>query len=108
MHPPLIDTEHLAKVYTDGTEALRDASITVMRGEFVAVTGPSGSGKSTLLHILGFLDPPTSGTYRYNGVPSAKLAATLARVRNEQIGFVFQQFNLLPRESVCDNVYMPL
>lgn len=108
MHSPLIETEHLAKVYTDGTEALRDASITVTRGEFVAITGPSGSGKSTLLHILGFLDPPTGGTYRYNGVPSTELLATLARVRNEQIGFVFQQFNLLPRESVCDNVYMPL
>lgn len=108
MDTPLIDTEHLAKVYTDGTEALSDASITIVRGEFVAIIGPSGSGKSTLLHILGFLDPPTSGMYRYNGVLSTELGATLARVRNEQIGFVFQQFNLLPQESVRDNVYMPL
>jgi putative ABC transport system ATP-binding protein len=71
--------------------------------------GPSGSGKSTLLHILGFLDPQTSGTYRFNGKRLEDLSTKeLARVRNEDLGFVFQQFNLMPRQTVLENIYLPL
>lgn len=106
---PLIEAIDLAKQYSDGTEALRGASFTVVKGEFVAIMGPSGSGKSTLLHILGFLDPQTRGIYRFMGKTIDELSLhELARVRNEELGFVFQQFNLLPRESVLENVYMPL
>lgn len=105
----LIAVTHLAKQYPDGTQALRDASFSIEPGEFVAIMGPSGSGKSTLLHILGFLDPQTSGEYRFQERLSTDIAPReLARLRNEELGFVFQQFNLLPRESVFDNVVMPL
>lgn len=106
---PIVEATHLTKTYPDGTKALRDASFTIQHGESIAVMGPSGSGKSTLLHILGFLDPQTSGTYRFQGKTSDEMdPIELARVRNEEIGFVFQQFNLLPQESVLDNVCMPL
>ena len=106
---PLIEAAHLKKTYADGTEALRDAHFSVHTGEFVAIMGPSGSGKSTLLHILGFLDPQTSGIYRFKGRTGGEMSPDeLARVRNGDIGFVFQQFNLLPRESVLDNVCLPL
>jgi len=106
---PLIEAIGLEKTYADGTRALRSASFVVEEGEFVAIMGPSGSGKSTLLHILGFLDPETAGTYRFQGRVLADMdAEELARVRNEDLGFVFQQFNLLPHASVFDNVCLPL
>lgn len=106
---PLIEARDLTKTYRDGTQALRGASFDVNEGEFVAIMGPSGSGKSTLLHILGFLDPQTSGTYRFNGKRLEDLSAKeLARVRNEDLGFVFQQFNLMPRQTVLENIYLPL
>lgn len=105
----LLEAQGLEKTYTDGTRALRAASFTVERGEFVAIMGPSGSGKSTLLHILGFLDQQTKGTYRFQGATWEDLGSEkLAVLRNEEIGFVFQQFNLLPRESVLENIYLPL
>lgn len=105
----LIHAEHLQKVYADGTHALRQASFDISEGEFVTIMGPSGSGKSTLLHILGFLDPQTSGEYRFDGKTWDELGpAGLAELRNAEIGFVFQQFNLLPRESVVENIYLPL
>ncbi len=105
----LIEAADLAKTYPDGTPALRQASFSIQKGEFVAIMGPSGSGKSTLLHILGFLDPQTAGTYRFKGHTLHELSDdAVARVRNEDMGFVFQQFNLLPRETVLENVYLPL
>lgn len=106
---PLIEVTDLAKTYPDGTRALRSATFSINEGEFVAIMGPSGSGKSTLLHILGFLDPQTGGTYRFRGKDAALLAQPeVARIRNESIGFVFQQFNLLARQTVLENVYLPL
>lgn len=106
---PLIEVTELAKTYPDGTHALRAATFSIHEGEFVAIMGPSGSGKSTLLHILGFLDPQTSGTYRFSGKDAVTLEPReVARIRNESIGFVFQQFNLLARQSVLENVYLPL
>jgi putative ABC transport system ATP-binding protein len=105
----LIEAVHLKKTYPDGTPALQEATFSITSGEFVAIMGPSGSGKSTLLHILGFLDPQTSGTYRFKGRTLDELSQEeVARVRNEELGFVFQQFNLLPRETVLKNVYLPL
>ncbi len=105
----LIEATDLTKTYADGTHALRGASFTIQEGEFVAIMGPSGSGKSTLLHILGFLDPQTSGTFRFKGKTLGEMEHhEIARVRNEELGFVFQQFNLLPRESVYNNVILPL
>jgi putative ABC transport system ATP-binding protein len=106
---PLIEAVDLTKTYGDGTQALRGASFIIQEGEFVAVMGASGSGKSTLLHILGFLDPQSSGTYRFRGKRMQDMSNDeLARVRNEELGFVFQQFNLLPRRTVLENVYLPL
>ena len=106
---PLIEVVDLVKTYTDGTQALRGASFVIQEGEFVAIMGPSGSGKSTLLHILGFLDPQTSGAYKFTGKLFQDFTPSeLARVRNEDIGFVFQQFNLMPRQTVLENIYMPL
>ena len=109
----LIKCENLAKVYiSDGgtkTFALRDGDLIIERGEFVAIMGPSGSGKSTLMHILGLLDRPTSGKYWFDGRDTADFDdATLASLRNQSLGFVFQAFNLLPRISVTDNVALPL
>jgi putative ABC transport system ATP-binding protein len=105
----LIAVEQLRKTYPDGTEALRDATFTIQKGEFVAIMGPSGSGKSTLLHVLGFLDTPTGGTYRFEGkTRDMRNRTELADVRNNAIGFVFQQFNLLARDTVYDNVALPL
>jgi len=108
----LIEAQHLAKYYYgDGvtTKALRDASFTIESGEFVAIMGPSGSGKSTLLHILGFLDRQTKGVYRFEGKTMDDYTKDeIAHIRNKNMGFVFQTFNLLARTSVIENVKLPL
>ncbi|MDO8462775.1 MAG: ABC transporter ATP-binding protein [bacterium] len=109
---PLIAIDQLTKTYGDGetaTHALRGISLVIERGEYVAVMGPSGSGKSTLLHLLGLLDRPTSGAYILDGVPVAtRQDDAMAKIRNERIGFIFQQFNLLARATVRENVQLPL
>jgi len=108
---PMITIERLSKVYIDGTEvrALDEVSMTVERGEFVAVMGPSGSGKSTLLNIIGTLDNPTSGKALVDGVNIGTLTGdAMADFRRANIGFVFQLFNLIPTLSVLENVMLPL
>ncbi len=108
----LIEIASLRKVYDiEGVEsvAVQDISLTIDKGEFVAVMGPSGSGKSTLLHILGFLDRYTSGTYFFDGKEAATYTEEeMAKIRNQKMGFVFQSFNLLSRTSVLENVKLPL
>ncbi|KKU19089.1 MAG: ABC transporter, ATP-binding protein [Parcubacteria group bacterium GW2011_GWA1_47_11] len=108
----LIEAKDLKKIYgNDGvdTVALDGISLEIDRGEFVAIMGPSGSGKSTLLHILGMLDKHTSGTYQFNGKSMDQYSEEeIAKVRNKEIGFVFQAFNLLPRTTVLENVELPL
>lgn len=108
----VIEVEHLTRIFSIGdmvVTGLDDASLTIARGDFVAIMGPSGSGKSTLMNILGCLDRPTSGVYRLDGVPVQDLGRdALAEIRNNKIGFVFQQFNLLPRTSALENVQLPL
>ncbi|MEI7579692.1 MAG: ABC transporter ATP-binding protein [bacterium] len=107
----VIKLENISKIYkTAGelTEAITNINLEINQGEFVAIMGPSGSGKSTLMHILGLLDTPTSGKYYLDGKDVSKLSGNKqAKVRNTKIGFVFQQFNLLPRTTVLDNVILP-
>jgi putative ABC transport system ATP-binding protein len=109
---PMIETRELWKTYTMGDEeihALRGVSIQIDRGEYVAIMGPSGSGKSTLMNLIGCLDTPTRGTYLLNGKEVSQMNDNeLARIRNEEIGFVFQTFNLLPRATALHNVELPL
>jgi len=109
---PTIDIRNICKTFSLGdtrVEALRDVSLSIEPGEFVAIMGSSGSGKSTLMNILGCLDQPTSGDYSLEGVPVSQMSATqLADIRNRRLGFVFQGFNLLSRTSALENVELPL
>jgi putative ABC transport system ATP-binding protein len=108
----LIDIDGIQKVYKVGQEsvfALRNVDLDIYRGEYVALMGPSGSGKSTLMNILGCLDSFTAGKYVLNGIDVSSMSENhLAEVRNKEIGFVFQTFNLLPRMSALENVALPL
>ena len=108
----VIQLRDIARHYRIGTEtihALRSVSIDIHKNEYVALMGPSGSGKSTLMNILGCLDTPTSGDYILNGTNASRMTDNeLAEIRNQQIGFVFQTFNLLPRSTALDNVALPL
>ena len=108
----MITTHDLWKTYVMGEEeihALRGLSINIERGEYVAIMGPSGSGKSTLMNLIGCLDTPSKGSYQLNGKEVASMTDDdLARIRNEEIGFVFQTFNLLPRATALHNVELPL
>ena len=108
----MIEIENITKVYQMGdmeVRALNGITLKIEDGEWTAITGPSGSGKSTLMAILGCLDSPTSGSYRFDGIDVAKMRDDqLAAVRNKKIGFVFQQFNLLARTSALENVELPL
>lgn len=108
----IIETTNIQKTYRMGTEevrALKSVSITVNKGEYVAFMGPSGSGKSTLMNIIGCLDTPTSGSYVLNNKDVSDMTENeLAEIRNKEIGFVFQTFNLLPRASCLENVALPL
>jgi len=108
----IIELTNIAKAYKIGTEeihALRSVSLNIYKNEYVALMGPSGSGKSTLMNVLGCLDSPTSGEYILNGISVSQMPDNdLAEVRNKEIGFVFQSFNLLPRSTALDNVILPL
>ena len=109
---PLISCDSITKTYeSEGvvTDVLRGISLTIEKGEFVSIMGPSGSGKSTLMHILGLLETPTNGVYTFSGKNILDLTEQeIAYVRNQNIGFVFQAFNLLSRTSVFENVELPL
>src|SRR5512140_1880741 len=108
----LIETKDLWKTYVMGSEeihALREVSIEIERGEYVAIMGPSGSGKSTLMNLVGCLDTPSSGEYVLNDVQVSQMDDNeLAEIRNQEIGFIFQTFNLLPRSDALRNVELPL
>lgn len=109
---PLIEIQKIIKTYDLGevkVEALKETNLSIEQGEYVALIGPSGSGKSTLMNTLGCLDRPTSGSYKLTGVEVANMsAADRARIRNQRIGFVFQNFNLLARTTALENVELPL
>lgn len=111
---PIIEVSGLEKIYggeggSSSTVALKNISLNINEGEFVAIMGPSGSGKSTLLHILGFLDRHSKGSYKFNGKTIDEFSdEEMAEVRNKEMGFVFQAFNLLPRATVLENVKLPL
>ena len=108
----LIQLQQISRCYRMGGEtvhALRDVSLDIQRGEYVAIMGPSGSGKSTLMNLIGCLDTPTTGHYVLNGIRVSEMGDNqLAEIRNREIGFVFQTFNLLPRLSVYQNVMLPM
>ncbi len=108
----IIDIEHIAKIYQVGSEevhALRDVSLKINKNEYVAIMGPSGSGKSTLMNMLGCLDTPTKGKYEFKSNNVNEMSDNdLAAIRNKEIGFVFQTFNLLPRSDALHNVELPL
>src|SRR2546430_5951892 len=110
--PLVIDIENITKDYVMGDEvvrALRGVSLQIRRSEYIAIMGPSGSGKSTLMNMVGCLDTPTSGRYEFNGRNVAEMNDDeLAAIRNREIGFVFQTFNLLPRSTSLRNVELPL
>jgi len=112
MTGPLVETAGLCKSYRAGggeVAAVRDVSLEIARGEFVAIMGPSGSGKSTFMNLLGCLDRPSAGRYRLDGLDLQRFSAdALAAVRSRKIGFVFQMFNLLPQASVLGNVELPM
>jgi putative ABC transport system ATP-binding protein len=112
MSNPLIHIEHIARTYEMGGEtvhALRDVSLDIHSNEYVALMGPSGSGKSTLMNILGCLDTPSSGVYTFKGLDVNEMTDDdLAEIRNKEIGFVFQTFNLLPRATALKNIELPL
>ncbi len=111
-NPPVAELVHVSKVYGSGdteVRALDDLSLTVQQGDYLAVMGASGSGKSTAMNILGCLDRPSAGSYRLNGTDVDSLDDdALADLRNQQLGFVFQQFHLLPQLSAIDNVMLPM
>ena len=108
----IINVKNVRKAYTVGTQkvhALQGINLSVEKGEFMAIMGPSGSGKTTLMNIIGCLDTPTSGSYELNGISVSSLEDDeLASIRNKEIGFVFQSFNLLAKNSTLDNVMLPL
>jgi len=108
----MIEVKDLRKSYQLGTqelEVLKGINFTINKGEYVAIMGPSGSGKSTLMNIIGCLDTPTSGSYKLNGTEVVDMSDDdLSRARNKEIGFVFQSFNLLPRNTALENVMLPL
>lgn len=112
MKKPLLELEHVSKVYRLGDEplyALTDVSVKIFEGEFVAVVGPSGSGKSTFLHVASLLDKPTEGVVKIKNKDVTQYTEPeTAKLRNQEIGFVFQQFNLLPKTSALENVALPL
>ena len=112
LSPPVAELVHVSKVYGSGdteVRALDDLSLTVQQGDYLAVMGASGSGKSTAMNILGCLDRPSAGSYRLNGTDVDSLDDDeLADLRNQQLGFVFQQFHLLPQLSAIDNVMLPM
>ena len=112
MSDVIIDIRHIAKIYEMGDEevhALRDVTISIAPNEYIAIMGPSGSGKSTLMNMLGCLDTPSSGTYLFKGENVNEMSDNdLAEIRNREIGFVFQTFNLLPRATAVQNVELPL